>query len=140
HLLFYSATLPFLSAFHATFDLMAFSIDHLHPRYALTASALFLGGWAVQLGFWTQCDLPENLDTATTCMQTYIQRNPRGGPDLLGISEGLARSKVALGFVAVLLYIIYVAVAAAAVHTERKQAVVAASRRPNENEYEMSEA
>ncbi|KAL8917128.1 MAG: hypothetical protein Q9208_008134 [Pyrenodesmia sp. 3 TL-2023] len=137
--LFYSVTVPFLSVFHATFDLMAFSIGRLHPRYALAASTLFLCGWAVQLGFWTQCDLPENLDTATTCMQTYIRRNPRGGPDLLGISEGLARSKVAFGFLVLVLYAAYLSVAAAAVHKQRKQGPVAVSR-PNGDEYELSKA
>ncbi|KAI4170976.1 MAG: hypothetical protein LQ346_008799 [Caloplaca aetnensis] len=51
----------------------------------------------------------------------------------------LARSKVAFGFVVLVLYAAYLSVAAAAVHTQRKQGPVAASR-PNGDEYELNKA
>ncbi|KAL8707121.1 MAG: hypothetical protein Q9220_007798 [cf. Caloplaca sp. 1 TL-2023] len=136
HFLFYSITVPFLSVLHATFDLIAICTQRLHMVYTLTASALFLCGWAVQVGFWTQCDIPENLDTTDMCMQSFIQRDPRGGYDLLGINEGLATSKVAFGFIVLFLYAAYLIVVAVALSKQRKRKHGAATP-PDQDGFEL---
>ena len=91
--------MPFLSILHAGLDLGLYASGHLHPIYALTGSLICLCGWGVQAGFWTQCDLPSNLETAAEgqCYQSYVQKGPKNG-DLVDVPTSLANAKVAFGF------------------------------------------
>ncbi len=91
--------MPFLGILHASLDLGLYVSSLLHPVYALTGSLMFLAGWSVQAGFWAQCDLTSNRETATQgqCYQSYIQTQPKNG-DLVGISTTLTNAKVGFGF------------------------------------------
>ena len=95
--------MPFLTIIHAVVDFVAYFITALNPVYALTVSIFLLCGWSIQAGFWAQCDLPDNLETASnTCYQSYIQRTTKGS-DLEGVSTGLAQAKVAFGFIVLIM-------------------------------------
>jgi len=96
--------MPFISLLHSALHLILHFTALLHPIYALASSLLLLCGWAVQVGFWAQCDLVANLENATpdTCYQSYIQINPNGGY-LEGINIGLTNAKLAFGIIALIL-------------------------------------
>lgn len=104
YFVFYSGTMPFLTILHTALDLFLYFVAMLNPVYALIGSVVFLCGWAVQVGFWAQCDLPAGLENATpgTCYQSHVQKDPKGG-DLQGISTGLNNAKVAFGFMVLVL-------------------------------------
>ena len=96
--------MPFLGILHAALDLGLYISNLLHPVYALTGSLIFLVGWGVQAGFWTQCDLTSSLETAPPgqCYQSYIQKQPTNG-NLVGISTGLTDAKVGFGFLVLIM-------------------------------------
>lgn len=96
---FYSATTPVLTIIHAALDLILYLMALLHPVYALIGSVIFVCGWAIQVAFWAQCDIPASLEIGTSYprYQDNIQRDGKGS--LVGISATLAQAKVAFAFV-----------------------------------------
>ena len=102
---FYSGTMPFLTLLHASLDLVLHFLALLNPLYALTGSLAFLTGWAVQLGFWTQCDITSNMNVnggRGTCYQFFVEKTRDNG-DLVGVPVGLANAKVAFGYMLLVL-------------------------------------
>lgn len=80
------------------FSLSLFTL--LNPVYALIGSLIFFIGWAVQVGFWTQCDITVNMEVnggRDTCYQFWIEKDANNG-DLVGVPVTLANAKVAFGF------------------------------------------
>lgn len=90
--------MPLLTMLHVATDLTLTVLGLLHPIYALAGSVTLVCGWAVQVGFWTECDLPANLEnSAGSCYQSQLQKDSRTG-DPTGVSTALANAKVAFAF------------------------------------------
>lgn len=95
YFVFYSAIVPFLTIIHAILNIALYLMSVLQPFHALVGAVCYLCGWAIQVGFWTQCDLPDNLETGgSLCYQTLLSSK-----GLKEVTPGLGTAKVALGFV-----------------------------------------
>jgi len=92
-----------LSILHAALDLTLHLATIANPIYALVGSFIFVCGWAVQMVFWTQGDIPASLDIGTTYLryQDDIERDAKG--DFMGVSSELGGMKVTSGFLTLFL-------------------------------------
>ena len=54
--------MPLLTIIHMIIDLALHLFVALNPLWALVGSVPFTVGWAVQVGFWTQCDIASALE------------------------------------------------------------------------------
>ncbi len=88
-----------ISIVHAALDLTLHLATLATPIYALVGSAIFVCGWAAQMGFWVEGDIPENLEfgTAYNRYQNDLERDAMG--NFVGISAELGGMKVTSGFV-----------------------------------------
>lgn len=99
----YSVTTPMLSIIHAALDLTLHLATLANPIYALVGSIIFVCGWAVQMMFWTQGDVPVwfEIGTEYTRYQDVIEKDARG--DLEGVSSELGGVKVTSAFLTLFL-------------------------------------
>jgi hypothetical protein len=90
--------MPLLTIFQSATDLILYFTVGLNQIYALTVAVIFLCGWAIQIGFWANCDISGNwFESAEgNCYQSNLQQYSDGDA-LLGIANGLGNAKVAFG-------------------------------------------
>ena len=97
--------MPLLSLLYSTIDCALYFSGRLHTTHALVGSTIFVVGWAVQVGFWTQCDLTTMMEVngpLDVCYQFYIEKDSSNG-EMVGVSNALANAKVAFAYLVLFL-------------------------------------
>jgi len=99
YFVFYSVTSPLISILHAALDLTLHLATLADPIYVLVGSVIFVCGWAAQMAFWTEGDLPDSLEIGTSYnrYQDDLKRDARN--DFVGVSSELGGMKVTAGYI-----------------------------------------
>lgn len=108
-LVFYSGFLPLITILHACTDAALYFLSLLHPLYALVVSLIWFLGWAVQTAIWGIC-YGDGSYEQDVCPEWPLARRYKGGVPL---------ARLAFAVLVTILYVGYVALAAAAVHRSR---------------------
>ena len=129
-MIFYSATMPFLSVLHAFIDLLLRCLSMFSPIYALIASVVFICGWLTQWSIWVNCEASTLGLEYGNCPQKRLQyldrnegqqrkRDSYKGPPPVGIDGAKSDARIAFGFLVIVSYLVVMAWAAVKIHRTR---------------------
>jgi hypothetical protein len=120
-IIFYSATMPFLSIIHSIADLGLSQTKRLSPVYVVTASSIFFVGWLTQWTIWMDCEVTGIGfgNDSSACFQRDLDHIE---PGLIPTksSEAVVNARAGVGFLVLFLYGSYMVCAALALHKNRQ--------------------